>query len=217
MTIQHREAIGKVRTKIVATVGPGSSDRAVLGAMIEAGVDVFRLNFSHGTQEEHSTQLRDIRELAEAAGRSIAVLQDLGGPKIRLGAIPGDEVDCRLGDEFLLVADETSGDPHRLTCTYRELVGDLKAGDVVLFADGNVAMIVDSVDANGARLKVTLEGKLRSRQGINVPGVALGVSTLTDKDRADLDWTASHAVEYVGLSFVRKAADVVELRQELER
>lgn len=217
MTIQHREAIGKVRTKIVATVGPGSSDRAVLRAMIEAGVDVFRLNFSHGTPEEHSAQLRDIRELAEAAGRSIAVLQDLGGPKIRLGAIPGDAVDCRLGDEFLLVADETSDDPHRLTCTYRELVGDLKPGDVVLFADGNVAMIVDAVDAGGARMKVTLGGTLRSRQGINVPGVALGVSTLTDKDRADLDWTASHSVEYVGLSFVRKAADVVELRQELER
>jgi pyruvate kinase len=217
MAIQHREAPSKVRTKIVATLGPASRAPEVIRAMVEAGVDVFRLNFSHGTHADHTTALGTIRGLAQEMSRSLAVLQDLGGPKIRLGAIAGDEVECRLGDEFTLVGDETSDDPHRLTCTYHELPSDLKAGDVVLFADGNVAMLVVAADGDRARLKVTLEGRLRSHQGINVPGAALRVSALTEKDLADLDWTAQNEVDYVGLSFVRRAGDVTALRNELER
>ena len=147
----------------------------------------------------------------------IAVLQDLGGPKIRLGPIPGDAVECRLGEEFILVADRTSDDPRQLTCTYRELPRDLKAGDAVLFADGAVAMVVIRSDAEGARMKVTLAGRLRSQQGINLPGAALSVKALTDKDLHDLDWTARNAVEYVGLSFVRHADDILRLREELAR
>ena len=185
--------------------------------MIEAGVDVFRLNFSHGTQDEHSATLALIREVADASGRMIAVLQDLGGPKIRLGSIPGDAVECHKDEEFILVADRTSEDPHQLTCTYRELPHDLKAGDAVLFADGAVAMVVMRSDAAGARMKVTLAGRLRSQQGINLPGAALSVKALTDKDLRDLDWTGRNPVEYVGLSFVRHAYDIIRLREELAR
>src|SRR4051812_31386011 len=101
MAIHDSEPLGKVRTKIVATVGPASRAPAVLRAMVEAGVDVFRINFSHGTQEEHSQTLASVRRVAEESGRVIAVLQDLGGPKMRLGRIPGDVIECRLGDEFL--------------------------------------------------------------------------------------------------------------------
>ena len=217
MPIHHSEPLGKVRTKIVATVGPASRSPAVLREMIEAGVDVFRLNFSHGTQDEHSATLAMIREVADASGRMIAVLQDLGGPKIRLGPIPGDAVECRKDEEFILVADRTSEDPHQLTCTYRELPHDLRAGDAVLFADGAVAMVVVRSDAAGARMKVTLAGRLRSQQGINLPGAALSVKALTDKDLRDLDWTGRNPVEYVGLSFVRHAYDIIRLREELAR
>ena len=217
MPIHHREPLGKVRTKIVATVGPASRDPAVLRELIEAGVDVFRLNFSHGTHDEHSEVLRAIRAVADESGRLIAVLQDLGGPKIRLGTIPGDAVDCRLGDEFILRKDRTGDDPHELTCTYRDLAGDLKSGDLVLFADGLVSMVVTDGGADGARLTVTLPGRLRSQQGLNLPGAILSVKALTDKDLRDLDWTATHDVDYVGLSFVREAADVVWLREELEK
>src|SRR5947209_2611652 len=118
MTIRQFEPTGKVRTKIVATIGPASRDPATLRDLADAGVDVFRLNFSHGTHDEHSATLRAIRAVAEASGRSLAVLQDLGGPKIRLGPIPGDEVECRVGQEFTLVVDRTSDDPRQLTCTY---------------------------------------------------------------------------------------------------
>jgi pyruvate kinase len=206
------------RTKIVATIGPASRSPEVLRKLIDAGADVFRLNFSHGTHEEHSAVTADIRVIADRMGRHVAILQDLCGPKMRLGPIPGDVVDCRLGDEFTLVARDDSTDPHELTCTYRDLPNDLRPGETVLFADGTVAMVVVDTSLGRAQLKVTLPGRLRSRQGLNLPGTELAVPSLTAKDLADLDWTAQHAtdVQYVGLSFVRSAADVARLRRELE-
>src|SRR5206468_4048172 len=143
------------------------------------------------------------------------VLKDLGGPKIRLGAIPGDAVACPLGAEFRIVTDRTGDDPHELTCTYRDLASDLKPGDGVLFADGAVAMDVVGIADGEARLVVTLPGLLKSKLGINLPGADLKVKALTDKDLADLDWTAANPVEFVGLSFVRSAEDVRWLRREL--
>ncbi len=210
------EPLGRVRTKIVATLGPASCDPAVILAMVEAGLDVVRLNFSHGTHEEHAETLADVRRVSESSGRLLAVLQDLGGPKIRLGPIPGGEVECRLGDAFRLVTERNGDDPHELTCTYRDLPGDLKAGDAVLFADGAVAMDVIEADGRSARLIVTLAGRLKSKQGLNLPGATLRIDALTPKDLIDLDWTARHGVEYVGLSFVRRADDVARLREELD-
>jgi pyruvate kinase len=217
MAERHREPLGKVHTKIVATVGPASRDPATLRALVEAGVDVFRLNFSHGTHDEHSETLRDIRAVADECGRFVAVLQDLGGPKIRLGPIPGGAVDCALGDTFTLATERTGDDPHELTCTYCELPHDLKPGDDVVFADGAVAMVVCDCDreAGRVRLTVTLAGRVRSSQGLNLPGADLKVQALTEKDLRDLDWTAENPVEYIGLSFVRHWSDVARLRQEL--
>src|SRR5215468_5133737 len=182
-----------IRTKIVATIGPASRAPAVLGRLIEAGVNVFRLNFSHGTHEEHSAVLADIRSLSCERGRHVAVLQDLCGPKIRLGTVPGDLIECHLGEEFILVAAESSDRERELTCSYRELPNDLKPDEMVLFADGTVAMTVIDVAPGLARMKVTLPGRLRSRQGLNLPGSVLAVPSLTDKDLHDLDWTAQHA------------------------
>ena len=206
------------RTKIVATIGPGSRTPAVLRKLIEAGVDVFRLNFSHGTHDEHSAVLADIRTLSRELGQHVAILQDLCGPKIRLGPIPGDEVACPLGEEFTLVTECSSNGGRELTCSYRELPNDLKLGETILFADGTVAMVVTDIESGRARLKVTLAGQLRSRQGLNLPGSELAVQSLTDKDLNDLDWTRKHAkdVDFVGLSFVRSADDVARLRRELQ-
>jgi len=210
MTSTSADTLPAIRTKIVATVGPASREPAVLRTLIDAGVNVFRLNFSHGSHEEHSAILADIRRIGRKVDRQIAILQDLSGPKIRLGPIPGDLVECSLGEEFTLVTDRTTEDPHELTCSYRNLPDDLKPGETVLFADGTVAMSVIDTAPGRARLKVTLPGRLRSRQGLNLPGSDLNVKALTDKDLQDLDWTARHAddVQYVGLSFVRTPEDV---------
>jgi pyruvate kinase len=210
------EPLGKVRTKIVATVGPASRSRAVLRDLARAGVDVFRLNFSHGSHNEHTEALVAIREVAASERLTIGVLQDLGGPKIRLGPIPGDEVECHSGDRFWLLAERSTDNPRELTCTHSDIIGDLRDGDLVLFADGTVAMQVTDTAEGSAQLEVTLPGRLRSRQGLNLPGAVLRVPALTEKDLLDLDWTAKNAVDYVGLSFVRTADDVAWLRRELE-
>lgn len=211
------EPLGKVRSKIVATVGPASRSPERLRALVAAGVDVFRLNFSHGTHAEHSENLAAIREAAAEAGRVVGVLQDLCGPKVRLGEVPGDEVICNLEDRFRLVETRTGDDPRELTCTYQTLPRDLKAGDTVLFADGTVGMRVVESGGGTATLEVTLPGRLRSNQGLNLPGCDLRVRALTDKDLTDLDWTTQHEVDYVGLSFARTPWDVDLLRWELER
>src|SRR5262245_46463125 len=202
-----------IRTKIVATIGPASRSPEMLRHLSDAGVNVFRLNFSHGTHDEHSAVPGEIRRVAIEAARHIAVLQDLCGPKMRLGPIPGDVVECPLGEEFTLALDRTGENPRELTCSYRDLPNDLRTGETVLFADGTVAMTVYETAPGLARLRVTLPGRLRSRQGLNLPGSELNVPSLTDRDLQALDWTAGHAsdVEYVGLSFVRTAEDVAIL------
>ncbi len=212
------EPLAKVRTKIVATVGPASSDPATLQALARAGVDVFRLNFSHGTHDDHSAVLERVRALETELGRPIAVLQDLSGPKLRLGPIAGDSVDCHRGARFTLAADAPADDPTVLTSGHRELPGELSPGETVLFADGNVAMSVLDVDREAGRayLEVTLPGKLRSRQGINLPNTALSIPALTEKDLADLNWAIEARPDFIAMSFVRSAADVLHLRTELE-
>src|SRR5438270_6426366 len=138
----NADILPSIRTKIVATIGPASRTPAILRRLIETGVNVFRLNFSHGTHEEHSAVLTDVRAISREMGRHAAILQDLCGPKMRLGPIPGDLVECPLGAEFSLVTDRSSDNPRELTCSYRELPSDLKPGESVLFADGTVAMTV---------------------------------------------------------------------------
>ena len=153
-----KKPVPEVRTKIVATIGPASSSPAMLRRLIENGVNVFRLNFSHGTHEEHTKILGQIRTISRELERHVGVLQDLCGPKMRLGPIPGDLVECPLGAEFSLVTEGSTENPQQLTCSYRELPNDLKPGETVLFADGTVAMIVTDVKQGEARLQVTLAG-----------------------------------------------------------
>jgi pyruvate kinase len=211
---------GDVRTKIVATLGPASRERAVIRRLIEAGVDCIRLNASHTGRADRSTLLADVRAVAAEIGRAVAVLLDLGGPKFRLGPIPGGAVECPHDATFHLTRERgeaETDDPAVLTCTYRDLPDDLAPGDTILFADGTVAMDVVATAPGRARLRVTLSGRLRSGQGVNLPGAKLKVPSLTDADLADIDWLADNPVDYVGLSFARTADDVTLLRGHLER
>lgn len=209
------EAIGRVHTKIVATVGPASRSPERIDQLIRAGVDVFRLNFSHGSHDDHAATYRLIHESSRALARPVAILMDLCGPKLRLGQLPDGQVECLLGQEFEIVPADQPAAPGRLTCTYPGLQRDLKPGQSVLFADGQVAMVVQEADPERARLRATQPGTLRSNQGINLPETALGLPSLTEKDLNDLDWAASNPVDYIALSFVQTAADVAGLRREL--
>ena len=211
------EPIGKVRTKVVATLGPASRSTEMIGKLIEAGVDCFRLNASHSPREQRAETLKWIRAVADERDRPVAVLLDLGGPKIRLGRIVGDTVDCPLDGLFRLALANEAGLAHVFTCTCPEILEDLDIGDEVLFSDGTVGMRVTSKEPDGVTLVVTLPGRLRSGQGVNLPGATLRVAALTDNDLADVAWTRDHPVDYVGLSFARSAADVRLLRDELAK
>ena len=216
MDFWHREyAEGPlVKTKIVATVGPACGSPEKLRELVRAGVDVFRLNFAHANYENLAQVLIWIREISRELERPIGVLADLSGPKIRLGVLPEEGVRCRMGEIYEFVRELTPGRPNQFTCTYEPLIDDLKPGDRVLLADGTVSMRVQEVDviAGWARCQVVQPGLVRSKQGVNLPGVALSTPCLTEKDRRDLTWALDHQIDFIGLSFVRKAQDLVELR-----
>jgi pyruvate kinase len=204
-------------TKIVATVGPASDSSDMLVRLIRAGVDVFRINTAHGSAEDHDRRLNAIRKASDDVGHPVGVLVDLEGPKMRLGELPGGELHCKAGDAFRFVRGENSANPSELTCTYESLLEELSIGDRVLMADGAVAMQVEEVDEDFAACRVRAGGRIKSRQGINLPGVKLRTAALTDSDRESADWAAKAGVDFLGLSFVRRAEDVVELRRLIER
>ncbi|HQR41226.1 MAG TPA: pyruvate kinase [Gemmatales bacterium] len=205
-----------VKTKIVATVGPASESTAMLSNLAHAGADVFRLNFAHGQWDWHTSVLDRVRRDVSAAVRKpIPILQDLGGPKIRLGELPGGNFACNLGDHVFFVR-EPSIKPGEFACSYTGLVDDLNEGDNVLLADGSVGLEVLSKTQNAVEARVTLPGIVYSKQGIAAPNARLQLSGLTEKDLKDLDWSAANEVDFVGMSFVRRPEDIERLRQELD-
>lgn len=216
--IPYRES-PRVKTKIVATVGPATSSLEKLAELVQAGVDVFRLNFAHGTHEWFAQVVTWIRSLSRVYSRPIGILGDLSGPKIRLGQLPEEGLRLRHGAKVQFVRGtgpaEVSEAVISLTCTYAPLVDDLRPGDRVLLADGTVSLCVVSQDPDAGRVvcEVQQPGLIRSRQGVNLPGVTLSTPSLTDKDRLDLQWALDQEIDYVGLSFVRRVEDLKLLRQ----
>ena len=201
------------RTKIVATVGPASRSRERLEQLIEAGVNVFRLNFSHGTHDEHLEVVKAVREIAGRLGRPVALLQDLSGPKIRTGKVAGDVVELVKGARIAITTDASvAGTPELISTTYAALARDVKAGDQILLDDGNLELRVLGVSGERVECEVVDGGPLKSHKGMNLPGVALSTPAITDKDRDDLAFGLSAGVDYVAMSFVRRAADVVEAK-----
>ncbi|MFM9058313.1 MAG: pyruvate kinase, partial [Planctomycetaceae bacterium] len=204
-----------VRTKIVATVGPACRDEAVLAGLVEAGVDVFRLNMAHGSIPEHQETLDRVRRVADAAGRPVGVLVDLAGPKIRLGELPGGAVECVEGATVRFVRGTESPDPASFTVTYAPLLDELAVGDSVMLADGTVSLVVEERSAAEARCRVVQGGVIRSRQGVNLPGVKLSVASMSDADWKHAEWAAAAGADFVGLSFVRSAVEVRLLKELL--
>ena len=202
-----------VKTKIIATVGPACSERSALRDLVLAGVDVFRLNFAHGTHEWLDGVLASIREIEEELQRPIGVLGDLAGPKIRLGEIPGGQLLCQEGATVVFVRGEIADASQELTCTYENLIDDIAPGDRILLADGIVELAVTAEEDDRVICRVVRPGTVRSRQGVNLPGVALSTPSVTEKDREDLAWALDRHVDFVGLSFVRNSDDIRQLRE----
>lgn len=204
-----------VKTKIVATVGPASASYEKLTALIQAGVDVFRLNFAHGSYDWFKEVVGWIRRVSAAQGQPIAILADLAGPKIRLGELPPDGYRCRHGSHVEFVRTIDPARPDQLTCTYEKLIDDLRPGDRVLLADGSVSLrVIDqNVKAGRVTCEVVQPGTVRSRQGVNLPGATLSTPSVTEKDFADLQWALENGLDYVGLSFVRSSEDIRLLKK----
>jgi len=202
------------RTKIVATVGPASRSPQTLERLVQAGVNVFRLNFSHGTHEEHLDVIRAAREIGARLHRPIALLQDLSGPKIRTGKVKDGQVELVKGGRIAITTDTSiEGTAELISTTYEPLPRDVKAGDQVLLDDGNLELRVLGASGGRVECEVVDGGALRANKGMNLPGVALSTPALTEKDRRDLRFGIQHQVDYVAMSFVRRAEDVLEAKE----
>src|SRR5580698_8819599 len=177
------------RAKIVCTLGPATSSQEQITALIGAGLDVARLNMSHGHQADHLTAYRRVRAGSDATGRSVGILADLQGPKIRLGEFPGGPVRLAAGDEFVITTE------------------DVRAGDRILIDDGNVQLDVTGVSGTRVLLRVVVGGKVSNHKGINLPGVNVSAPALTDKDEADLRWALTTGADIIAMSFVRSPDD----------
>ncbi|MBI4444664.1 MAG: pyruvate kinase [Acidobacteria bacterium] len=206
------------RAKIIATIGPATERAGQLKALIKAGMDVARLNFSHGSYSSYSQIIKDLRRYSSSLGIPIAIMQDLQGPKIRTGALKrGQPVQLIAGEEFTITTHPLKGDRHRVSTSYNELPHDVKKGDRVLLSDGLIELNVKATDESSVITEVITGGVLRENQGINVPGAVFSAPPLSEKDLTDLEFGLKHQLDYVALSFVRRASDVLALRKELAR
>ena len=210
--------MGERRTKVVATLGPASSDANTITRLLEAGVNVFRLNFSHGSKETHRTNVGLIREEAQRLGRAVGILQDLQGPKIRIATFADDEIVLEPGATFKLTCnDDAPGDDSRVGVTYRNLYQDVKGGDSLLLDDGRLRLEVTAIYGGTIETRVLLGGVLSNNKGINIPGADLSIPALTDKDVEDLLYGAELDVDWVAMSFVRSRDDLLLARHYLAR
>jgi len=201
------------RTKIIATLGPASSDEAMIEALFRAGADVFRLNFSHGSHEDHAARLVAIRTVEKRLGRPIGVLADVQGPKLRIGRFQAGRVQLQTGAPFRLDLNPTPGDVRRVSLPHPEIIAAARIGSNLLLDDGKLRLRVEKVRSDHLETTVVTGGPLSDRKGVNVPDVALAIPALTAKDRADLDFVLPLGIEYIGLSFVQRPEDVEETKR----
>ncbi|MGE0022059.1 MAG: pyruvate kinase [Hyphomicrobium sp.] len=200
------------RTKIVCTIGPASRSPEALEQLIQAGMDVARLNFSHGTQAEHLEVIMAVRRIADGLGRSIAILQDLAGLKIRIGEMASGAVTLEAGARFTLTTRQILGSRQEVSVLYPHLTEDVQPGDSLLLSDGDLELEVIGTTEEDVHCRVITGGTLASRKGVNLPDRSITGPTFTDKDRDDLAFGLRYGVDYVAISFVRTAADVLEVR-----
>lgn len=201
------------RTKIVATIGPASSSRAILEQMISAGMNIARLNFSHGVFADHLRAIEHIRAASETVGRRVAIMADLSGPKIRIGTLTEDRVELKVGDSFTLTTDNIVGDHTRASISFARLPDVVTRGDLLSLNDGYIQIEVTEVRGADVACVVKVGGELRSRKGVNLPGIDLGITAFTARDRECLEFALQHGVDAVSQSFVESAADVRVVRK----
>jgi len=203
------------RTRIVCTIGPASRDPGTLRKLVQAGMDVARLNFSHGTHEQHAAVIRAIREGESEWGHPVTIIQDLQGPKVRLGNFIGGRAMLMTGEPFVLTAEPVAGTSARASLDHPELFAALKVGDQIWMDDGTIQLIVEGVETRETRCRVTAGGVVSDHKGVALPGLPLPMSCLTAKDKEDLRFGIEHGVDYVAVSFVRSASDIQEVRKFL--
>ena len=205
------------KTKIVCTIGPSSNSAETIAALIENGMSVARLNFSHGTHAEHGAMIQLIRQASAESGRPVAILQDLCGPKIRVGEIPAPGMKLASGQKVTLTTDQKPAGVDHIPVSYGSLATQVKAGDRILLADGLMELVVAQVSGNEIACQVVTGGVLTSHKGINLPTSTLDIPALTEKDRRDLIYGLEMGVDYVALSFVRSAADIHAIKKIILR
>jgi pyruvate kinase len=204
------------RAKIVCTLGPAANSYEQLKALSEAGMNVARLNMSHGDHDEHAGRYHNVRQVSKDTGRVIGILADLQGPKIRLGTFAEGPVTVESGDEFTITAEDIPGDQHICSTTYKGLPGDVKKGDPILINDGAVALEVVGVEGPRVKTVVVEGGVLSNNKGINLPGTAVNVPAMSEKDIDDLRYALRMGVDMVALSFVRNAADIIPVHKVMD-
>ncbi len=206
------------KTKIVCTIGPASESIEKLTQLTEAGMNVARLNFSHGNYEEHGERIRNIREAAEKTNKTIAILLDTKGPEIRTHNMKNDAIELRVGNKIIISMDEVVGTEERFSVTYSGLINDIKYGSRILLDDGLIGLEVEKIDHTNKEIhtKILNSGVLKNKKGVNVPGVAVNLPGITEKDANDILFGIEQGIDFIAASFVRRASDVLEIRQLLE-
>ncbi len=198
--------------KIICTIGPACEEEAMLTRLIEAGMNVARLNFSHGTHEEHLKKIERIRNLSEKLNRPIGILQDLQGPKIRISTFNEPPIHLKRGDLFTITTKDVVGNEHIVSTSYKNLPADVTVGDTILVNDGLIKLSVKETSQDSVFCEVLNGGGLYDRRGINLPGVNISESSLTDKDKRDLEFGLKHEIDFVALSFVRDAQSIMDIK-----
>ena len=206
--------LGK-KTKIVCTIGPATETEEKLEALVEAGMNVMRLNFSHGDFAEHQARVDSLKKVTEKTGKIVAIMQDLGGPKIRIGEFENGVITLVEGQEFTLTTDECMGNESRVSVNYPKLAKEVKVGGYVLLHDGKKKLQITEIKGNDVVTKVLVGGEIKNKRGVNLPGAYLSMSSITEKDRKDLEFGIKNDVDFIALSFVRRPSDITELKELL--
>jgi len=204
------------KTKIVCTIGPASESPENLRKLIEAGMNVARLNFSHGDFEEHGNRIRNIKKVREELGKTVAILLDTKGPEIRLGKLKEEPIDLVQDETIVLTTDDILGDKDRVPVSYKQLPQDVSVGSTILIDDGLIGLRVEEIRGADIVCRIVNGGQIKSRKGVNVPGVRINLPGITEKDAADIRFGIEQGIDFIAASFVRKASDVMEIRQILE-
>jgi pyruvate kinase len=205
------------KTKIVCTIGPASESLENLKRLMEAGMNVARLNFSHGDFEEHGARVRNIRQASEETGKTVAILLDTKGPEIRTGKLKEEPIELIQDKHIILTTEEILGDAERVSITYKDLPRDVHVGSTILIDDGLIGLLVVDVRGTEIECRIVNGGLLKSKKGVNVPGVKIKLPGITEKDANDIVFGIQQDVDFIAASFVRKASDVMEIRELLER